>query len=85
MYFNSYCLATTVDMWQVTTKEFKVFKRYKQHQTGHTASLKAVLKLTRILQNDLYSKKVRCSASSQESRWSNSRDIFLFLDMEGTR
>lgn len=43
------------------------------------------LALTRILQKDLYSRNVRCSASSQESRWSNSSDIFLFLDMDGTR
>lgn len=41
--------------------------------------------LTKILQKDLYSRKVRCSASSQESRWSNSSDIFLFLDTDGTR
>lgn len=44
-----------------------------------------VVTLTKILQKDLYSRKVRCSASSQESRWSNSSDIFLFLDTDGTR
>lgn len=40
---------------------------------------------TRILQKDLYSRYVRCSASSEASKCSKRRDIFLFFDMDGTR
>ena len=36
--------------------------------------------LTEILLKDLCSRKVRCSANSMGSRWSNSRQAFPFLD-----
>lgn len=36
-------------------------------------------KLTDILQKDLNSRYVRCSASSMGSRWSKRRETFLFL------
>lgn len=55
------------------------------HSTGISLQEETAGTLTKILQKDLYSRKVRCSASSQESRWSNSSDIFLFLDTDGTR
>lgn len=60
-------------------------KWFSMISTGISLQEETAGTLTKILQKDLYSRKVRCSASSQESRWSNSSDIFLFLDTDGTR
>lgn len=48
-------------------------------QNGNTFCFFFKFTLTDILQKDLNSRYVRCSASSMGSRWSKRRETFLFL------
>lgn len=54
-------------------------QKTKIHQIDQSVTHTRGGRLTDILQKDLNSRYVRCSASSIGSRWSNRRETFLFL------
>jgi hypothetical protein len=66
---------------QSTVTEAANFSEYGNSVLGKVSLGRINVKfLTAILLKDLCSRKVRCSANSMGSRWSNSRQAFPFLD-----